>query len=160
MYLKELRITKDDGSIIRKIKFRKGLNAVIDQEASKKHNRVGKSTFLRLIDIALGSKDKKYLYIDSELGGKNEELEKQIKIEKLSVELDVVDNLSSRKNENKLKVELYPGGRRYVDGVKFNQDDYCEKLNKLMFNNSGKPTFRQLISSFVRVDVKKISTSF
>lgn len=46
MYLKSMRIHNEcKGVVIREIIFRKGANFVVDGEHSKRHNKVGKTTF-------------------------------------------------------------------------------------------------------------------
>lgn len=63
MYIKTLQIVQKNNQIIRRVDFHSGVNFVVDEEDSDTHNHVGKTTFLKLIDIALGSKDKKiYIY--------------------------------------------------------------------------------------------------
>ena len=67
MLLKTLKIINTiDMSIIRTVHFKNGVNFIIDKSDSSQHNKVGKTTFLRLINILLGAKDKKNVYIDPE----------------------------------------------------------------------------------------------
>ena len=61
MYLQKLSIiseSDENNKTIREIKFKKGVNFVTDSLMSNKHNQVGKTTFLRLIDVGLGAKNK------------------------------------------------------------------------------------------------------
>jgi uncharacterized protein YydD (DUF2326 family) len=55
---------------IREITFKKGMNYIVDSslQTDGKGNSVGKTTVLRLIDICLGAKDRKYIYYSDELG--------------------------------------------------------------------------------------------
>lgn len=55
MYIKSMSLVRGtDNAIIRHVDFHLGTNFVIDAEDSSKHNKVGKTTFLKLIDIAMG----------------------------------------------------------------------------------------------------------
>ena len=78
MYIKALQLIQKDNEVIRKVNFHSGINFVVDEEKSSIHNHVGKTTFLKLIDIALGSKDKAFLYTDAQTNTKNVELENLI----------------------------------------------------------------------------------
>ena len=63
--------------IIRDIKFNlNGLNLIVDESNSKKGNGVGKTTFLRLLDIGFGARDRKAIYTDPETSSVNNKLKK------------------------------------------------------------------------------------
>lgn len=50
MFIKSLRIRKTTtDEIIREVLFHKGANLIVDTEDSESHNRVGKTTFLKLL---------------------------------------------------------------------------------------------------------------
>ena len=52
MYIDNLQlIERKENKVIREVKFKKGVNFIVDAGSSKNHNKVGKTTFLRLIDI-------------------------------------------------------------------------------------------------------------
>ena len=75
MFIKSLRIRKTTtDEIVREVLFHKGANLIVDTEDSESHNRVGKTTFLKLIDIAMGAKDRKLIYTDADTGTVTEEL--------------------------------------------------------------------------------------
>ncbi|MCT3258844.1 DUF2326 domain-containing protein [Lactiplantibacillus plantarum] len=161
MFLKKMKIIKNDIQVIRTMHFKEGVNFVVDEEDSSKHNHVGKTTALKLIDIALGSRDKKYIYIDSETGAKNGRLEKLVNKDKISVILSVAPSFRNSKDETQLKVDLFSGGYKYINGEKTSVRKYNNKLNEIFFkNNENNPTFRSLIPSFVRVSAKKDSYDF
>ncbi|MBB1070578.1 DUF2326 domain-containing protein [Limosilactobacillus sp. RRLNB_1_1] len=165
MYIKNLRlINEKKDSVIRDVEFHSGVNFIVDANNSKKHNKVGKTTFLKLIDIALGAKDKKYLYFDSETNSSNKKFEEYIKKNKISVELTLTkDEKLTEKDKNNfiLYVGLYPNSKRLIDGVRFNYKEYNEKLNEIFFENENNiPTFRELVHSFVRISLKKDDDSF
>ncbi|MDD2518710.1 MAG: hypothetical protein PHG18_02350 [Bacilli bacterium] len=134
--------------IIREIKFNlTGLNLVVDN--NKRGNGLGKTTFLRLIDIGFGTTDVSALYIDKEQNLTNKKLEEYIEDHRVTIELYLIDENQSA---TKLEVGLYKKGERKINGKIYSVTTYNEELNKLIFgNNSKKPTFRQLIGKFVRV---------
>lgn len=166
MYLRELRITdnsQDTIKVIRKIKFHLGANFIVDTSESKKHNKVGKTTLLKLIDIIFGASGTKYIYTDSETNSTNRALYMFIKEKKVAVEALFVSSLANPNNGKSyhLKVDLFRHGSHYINGEKTNYDNYKYALNKIFFkNNSDIPTFRQLINSFIRVSLKKDYSEF
>lgn len=165
-YLRELRITdnsQDTIKVIRKIKFHLGANFIVDTSESKKHNKVGKTTLLKLIDIIFGATGTKYIYTDSETNSTNRDLYMFIKEKKVAVEAFFVSSLATpNKGESyHLKVDLFRRGSHYINGKKTNYDNYKYALNEIFFkNNSDIPTFRQLINSFIRVSLKKDYSEF
>jgi uncharacterized protein YydD (DUF2326 family) len=69
MFLKSLKITYGNGTIIRNIKFRSGLNLIIDEtpfvSGKETGNNVGKTTVLKLVDFCFGA-TAKTIYSDHE----------------------------------------------------------------------------------------------
>lgn len=160
MFIRKIRLIQEKGPTIREVKFHQGMNFVVDKEKSEYHNHVGKTTFLKLIDIALGSKDKKFLYTDVETGGKNIYLEKLIDNNKISVELYLCESFDISENIV-LKVNLFKRGHKYINGEKLNTQEYNKELNKILFNNDkNEPSFRELIPYFVRVSARKDNYNF
>lgn len=150
MYLVSLKIQEGINSqkVIRNVLFNTyGLNIVVDDTLNGKGNNVGKTTFLRVIDICLGTRDRKYIWIDSDTGSENTLLKSYLKDNKVFAELVVSNNI----NKFYLKKELYSGGTQFINGEKINADDYRSKLNEIFFQHSGTPSFRQLIGKFVRI---------
>ncbi|MFR0614652.1 DUF2326 domain-containing protein [Lactobacillus porci] len=162
MYLKTLQLVKKNGQVIRHVDFHSGVNFVVDEEASDTHNHVGKTTFLKLIDIALGSKDKKLIYTDIQTNTKNIALENFIEGQKVSIELYLCDKLcSSDAKDIRLKVDLFKKGHRYINDERKKINEYNAELNELLFNNTKNiPTFRELIPYFVRVSAKRENYDF
>ena len=163
MYLKSMRIHNEcKGVVIREIIFRKGANFVVDGEHSKRHNKVGKTTFLKLIDIVMGAKNRDDLYRDRETGIVDDELRNLINDEKISVEMTLVDTLDRAASKARvLKVQLYARGKYFVDGDNVSAREYRSRLNKLLFGRvQPKPTVRQLIGSFVRVSLSGDKSGF
>ncbi len=154
-------INQVDNYELRTVKFHSGANFIVDTDASKQHNKVGKTTFLKLIDVALGARDRRLIYFDSETNSLEANLEKYIRFNKSMVELTLVDNLSNPKTTHILKVSLYKNGPYFIDGKRLNQNDYREKLNLFLFDNDkNTPRFRQLIHSFVRISMSGDTNTF
>lgn len=60
-----------------------------------------------------------------------------------------------------LSVDLYPRGKRYINGIEMSQNDYWQQLNVIFFSNlANYPTFRQLINMFVRIDQRADNHKF
>ncbi|PYI65757.1 DUF2326 domain-containing protein [Arthrobacter livingstonensis] len=158
MYLKNLRIINTKTMVtLRSVTFNQGANFVVDSETSSRHNKVGKTTFLRLIDIAMGANDRSMLYKDKETNTTNNGLKGIITDQKLCVETVITSaplHLSRSPHETTLRVDLFPGGQYYINGGSIPQKEYQSFLNNLIFSNSTNvPTFRQLIGAFVRVSL-------
>ncbi|HEM6249133.1 TPA: DUF2326 domain-containing protein [Streptococcus suis] len=164
MYIKQIVIkeTAQIEKIIRKINFKLGLNFIVDAgKNQEKGNSVGKTTILKLIDIALGAKERKYIYYDGETKKTNIDLERYIDEKKVQVELLLVDSFNESSNEIILAVDLFSRGKRYINGNPFNLKEYVDELNMIFFSNSvGKPSFRQLIKMFVRIDQQSDNNKF
>lgn len=166
MYIKQLIIkeTKPVDKIIREVPFQLGLNFIVDAGVDQeKGNSVGKTTILRLIDIALGAKDRKYIYYDDETRKTNTDLKNYIEENRLKVEMLIADSFDEDKETQKyvLGADLFPNGKRYIDNEVYNQNDYWEHLNRIFFSNKENfPTFRQLIHMFVRIDQRSDNNKF
>jgi len=155
MYISKLRIINEfDGYVLQDINFHSGTNLIVDTENSERHNKVGKTTFLKIVDIALGAGNKNNIYVDPETNSIERKLEEYINENKSTVELTVVDCLDNPQTRTLFKVGLYKGGRYYIDNEKVNYKEYKSNLNRTFFDNNEKvPSFRQLISSFVRISM-------
>lgn len=166
MYIERLILkeTFPNEKVIRNIIFSKGMNLIVDSDNSEKGNNVGKTTALRIIDICLGAKDVKNIYIDSETKAKNSILEQYIVNNKVTAELIVTTSLEEdnpQKINYSLKVELFPRGKRYINNERMNQQEYFIKLKTIFFeNNNDAVSFRQLIKKFVRIDLKGDNDKF
>lgn len=153
MYLVSLKLQEGigDQQIIRNVKFnKKGLNIVVDETKNGKGNNVGKTTFLRIIDLCLGASEKKYLWTDYDSGSQNNVLKDYINLNKVFAELVI----SIDKVNYTLRRDLFERGTQYINGEKVNSRKYDEKLNEIIFHHSAPPTFRQLIKKFVRIKQK------
>lgn len=163
MYIKSLRICNGrENVVIREVVFRNGANFIVDAELSDRHNKVGKTTFLKLIDIMMGAKNRDDLYRDRDAGIVDHQLKNLIDAEKVFVELTLVDALDDTSSEmNVLKVELFKRGKYFINGNNVSSKKYRERLNEFLFaRNQLKPTVRQLIGSFVRVSLGGDKSAF
>lgn len=160
MLLKAIKLVSRYGNtVIRTIKFHQGLNFVLDDENFRSRNYVGNTTFLKLIDIALGARNKQDLYRNSETGEADLRLRKLIENKKICVILilsSLVNDRSDGKSDIELRVDLFKKGRKFINSVCYNEKEFNIILNRILFDNKDNiPTFRSLISSFVRVPVNK-----
>ncbi|KRL11905.1 hypothetical protein [Schleiferilactobacillus perolens] len=162
MYIKNLKIINfSDKYVLQNIDFHDGVNFVVDTESSGKHNKVGKTTFLKLIDIAMGAQERDRLYFDPETNSTEEELERYIIDNQANAELTIVDDINHPKAMHTLRVGLFKRGHYFIDGKQIKQSAYRIELNKILFNTQDKhPTFRQLISSFVRITMSGDTDTF
>lgn len=158
------------GEVIRDISFHKGLNIILGERCvdSGSTNSIGKTTLLRAIDFCLGG-DEKPFYQDKE---NKEAIDQNVFNFFYYVEpifkLELKNNLNSKaaykvifekrisgfttKHPNKLKVI------NFINGNEVTNDEYNYQLKEILFNyNTNKPTFRQLISKFIRKDDQQIN---
>lgn len=163
MFIESLRILDTStNTVMRNVTFHKGTNFVVDSEVSERHNKVGKTTFLKLIDILMGAQDRKLLYTDHDTGTVTVGLRDIIVNRKVAAELKLVDSLSDSPGNSAIaRVELFPRGHYLINGTRVSAGVYREKLNALLFGiKNNVPTFRQLINSFVRVSVNGDRSAF
>lgn len=164
MYIRRLTLkeTSPSEKLIREINFKLGLNLIVDAgKNQEKSNSVGKTTILKLIDIALGARERKYIYFDEETKKSNEMLKNYIIDSKVQVVLEVAESFTDYTDCQELAVDLFPNGKRYINGESVSFSDYTRYLNFIFFSNrQDKPTFRQLIKMFVRIDQKADNDKF
>lgn len=163
MFIGSVRLRNSiTGRVMREVVFHQGANLIVDAFDSDRHNKVGKTTFLKLIDVLLGANGRDRLYKDDETNSVNEELRDIIKEKRVVGEMTLVNSLERPSNHNvELMVELFPRGRYFFDGEKVSATKYRELLGDTLFAvSSSKPTFRQLIKSFVRISLSGDDYSF
>lgn len=163
MFIGSIRLRNSiTGRVMREVVFHQGANLIVDAFDSDRHNKVGKTTFLKLIDVLLGANGRDRLYKDDETNSVNEELRDIIKEKRVVGEMTLVNSLERPSNHNvELMVELFPRGRYFFDGEKVSATKYRELLGDTLFAvSSSKPTFRQLIKSFVRISLSGDDYSF
>ena len=157
MYLEQLIITSDSG-IIRDIKFKSGLNLIVDETTSASQdsgNNVGKTTLLRVIDYCLGGKEDG-IYREREFNRRDE------KIYNFLHDNHVVFTLKIKTRTGTSHTIVRPiGGKSSIDDQEMLSDKkFNEELGKLIFKlNGSRPTFRQLMNKFVRVESYQLNNS-
>lgn len=155
MLLKKLIVRKTLPKIttIREIAFNlNGLNLIVDDTneiASESGNSVGKTTVIRIIDLCLGGSTLSSIYKDRDTDTENTEIKNLLNSHKVEAELIVQDD----EEEYSIIRELFTRGKKKINGIPYNQDDFNFKLKELFFNSTEeKPTFRQLIPRFIRLE--------
>ena len=163
MYIKSLRIRNTKSNeIVREVFFHLGANFVVDTESSERHNKVGKTTFLKLIDVLMGANNKKLVYTDRETNSETPALRDFIINHRIAAEMTIVQRLEAPYGEtHELKVDLFPHGSYFIDDQRVNAKSYRKRLNEIFFGiENDIPTFRNLIHSFIRVSVGGDDNSF
>lgn len=163
MFIDSVRLRDTVADVLmREIVFHRGANLVVDAVASDRHNKVGKTTFLKLIDVLLGANGKDRLYKDDETNSINDELRCIIEQRRVIAEMTLVEELDNGvASRVELEVELFRGGHYFFNREKVNARKYRELLRDLFFDiGSDKPTFRQLIKSFVRISLSGDNNAF
>ena len=162
MFIKSLSIiSKNTEVVLRKIEFKNGINFIVDSEKSEKHNKVGKTTCLKLLDLSLGAKSKDAIFKDYETLSVNKQLKLFIENQKVYTNLVLIDDFNHPSKEVSIKTELFNRGKRYINGEQTSYDEVNKYLNRLLFENrSQKPSFRSAIKSFVRILMTKDNTQF
>lgn len=160
MYLNNLIVYSDElETEIRDIKFHKGLNLIIDSGTDQKSgNDIGKTTFIRAIDFCFGS-DLKELYYDRDEKKENKEIKDFLIDNKISFTLNIGNKLDTTNHTLKRwftgKVDKN-GNPQIKQSIDKNKPSgiraYTEDLNKIIFNVTEKPSFRNLIPKFIRED--------
>ena len=154
-------ISKNTDVVLRKIEFKNGINFIVDSEKSDKHNKVGKTTCLKLLDLSLGAKCKDAIFKDYETQSVNEQLRLFIENQKIYTDMVLIDDFNNPSKEVSIKTELFNRGKRYINGEQTSYDEVNKYLNELLFENSSqKPSFRSTIKSFVRILMTKDNTQF
>ena len=152
MRLIRLRVINTvENEVIRDIKFNEsGLSLIVDEtDSSTSGSNIGKTTAVKVIDLCLGAKSATSLYREKDTG-ENSIVKDFIESNKVIAELYV--NINEK--EHILKKPLYYKGKCKIDDDIFdNVNQYTEALNNLIFKNkNNKPSFRQLITKFIRLE--------
>ena len=152
MRLKKLVVKSSiDNEIIREIKFNEyGLSLIVDETNNKvSGSNIGKTTAVKIIDLCLGANSVSSIYKEKDTG-ENYIVKEFLESNKVIAELTTVID----EKEHKFKRALYKNGKNEIDNepVK-NVNEYRALLNKIIFKNyNNKPTLRQLISKFIRLE--------
>lgn len=144
--------------IIRQVDFKtRGLNLIVDNTSDVKQdsgNSVGKSTVIHIIDICLNSSSLSKLYKNRDAQGENVKLKNLLEENKVQATLEIIHNGET----NRFTRSLYKRGPRLINNKKVKATEYGSSLKELLFNSKeDKPTFRQLISKFVRTDENQLN---
>lgn len=156
MKIKKLIVRKMEPSkeIIREIIFNQnGLSLIVDntpEDFIESGNSVGKSTAIKIIDLCLGAKTVKELYFDPDTKSENTEVKEFLLKHKVQAELILVDE---EKNNYCIKRDLFIRGKKYIFDQDYTKDNFEEELKEIIFDlKEPRPTFRQLIPKFIRID--------
>ena len=163
MFLKNLSIINNStGSIIREIKFHKGVNLILDETSSANRtesgNNVGKTTVFRLIDYCLCG-DGKNIYTDTEFHSTNVEVEQYLTTNDIFVKLVLVPELGVESNEIVIERNFLSRNKavKRINGEDYTLKDFEQKLKSLLFERTAeKPTLRQLISKNIRYERNRL----
>lgn len=159
MFLKTLRISLGDGTVIRDIRFRQGLNLIVDETpiagGKETGNNVGKTTTLKLVDFCLGA-NAKGIYSDQENHRNEYKLVRDFLVEKrVLVSLVLKEALTDDESREVLiERNFLPRRQRIqrIDGRDLTEDEFDRELMDLLFpgHYGRKPTFRQIIAHNIR----------
>ncbi|MDC5298286.1 hypothetical protein OHW83_10540 [Acinetobacter baumannii] len=168
MYLKKLILTKNSGELIREINFHKGLNLILgNADLNSSSNSLGKTTLIRSINFCLAGRVEEF-YLDPENKKVENKAVKEFLIQnQVNFELrlcrDLIENNEnfdmkiSRKityNIETQKIEI----ENYIEDNKYSLDEFKEILKlRLFLTNVNRPTFRQLITKFVRRNDEEVT---
>lgn len=157
MLLKRLIISKTypEYEIIRDVPFKlKGLNLIIDNATNSPNdsgNNVGKTTFIKIIDLCLGANSVRSIYYDADTKTENELIKKFLNENKVEAQLDILDE--DKDITYKIVRQLYNNGKRIIDGEEYKSEEFTAKLKEVIFNSTEKyPTLRELMPKFVRIE--------
>lgn len=159
MFLKYLKIQRG-AAVIRDIRFRKGINLIIDESNETiTGNGVGKTTVLKLIDFCFGAK-KTIFWENPENKKQNHNLVKDYLTNsenEILISLCLTDNLEEKDKSDEVLIERNFISRaskslNRIDGNNYTEDLFKQALMKIFFPNADhdKPTFRQIISHSIR----------
>ncbi|WP_038910884.1 DUF2326 domain-containing protein [Dickeya dadantii] len=162
MFLKKLEVYSQSLGMIRDISFHNGVNLILDRSTVKKSetgNSVGKTTALRAIDFCLGAKQENF-YIDPEFKTEDSAI-KSFLIDNEVVFTIILNTTSNRELIISRIISANSKIHATINGTVFtNLSSLHEALKlNLFLSSSLKPTFRQIMSRFVRNSTEKMSNA-
>lgn len=167
MFIKELIISNIQG-IIRDIKFKSGLNLIIDDtpidDTKSTGNNVGKTTVLKLIDFCLGAKAN-IIYTDTENKKEVYDVVKDFLVnEEIVITLILTENLNNpeaKQLEIQRNFLTHKRAIRKINGISVPDKDFEYELEKCIMpqKEAEKPTFRQIISHNIRYKDESINNT-
>lgn len=136
--------------IIRDVKFNiNGPSFIVDKGEKESGNNIGKTTFVKIINLCLGAKTPTYLYKDSDTTI-NEEIKRFLDEKKIYATLYVK---SEDESLYTLRRDLFEKGSCYLNGKKLNISSYNKELKSLFMPDCKEDSisFRDVIPAFIRV---------
>ena len=163
MFLKSLSIINNsEGSVIREIKFHKGVNLILDETSSadrtESGNNVGKTTVFRLIDFCLYG-DGKNIYTDTEFNNTNEAVEQFLTTNDIIIKLVLVPEIGNESEEIVIERNFLSRNKavKRINGADYTSKGFEQELKSLLFGDCAeKPTFRQIISKNIRYEKNRL----
>ena len=157
--MKSLTISRGDGTVIRELCFRPGMNLIVDETPNltgkETGNNVGKTTVLKLIDFCLGGSPK-HIYADPENKRNEYKLVKDYLVQQEVVVLLVLKKDLLDESSEELLIERNFLARKAkmqrVNGEEKTDEEFDQALTDLLFpgHYGSKPTFRQIIAHNIR----------
>lgn len=171
MYIKNLKIEDKNGIIIRDINFILGLNIVlgVKNDIPGSTNSLGKTTLLRSIDFCLDGKYQSFYEDNESKNILNSEILNFFKESELKFSLNLAKSLKHKSSFNitfSRKIISKPTKKNpqafkiihYINDNEVSSKDYSLKLKEILFQSkTEKPSFRQLITKFLRKEDEQIS---
>lgn len=160
MYLKRLTITKNDGTIVRDISFKSGLNIILgERRDGGSTNNLGKTTLMRCLNFCLGGQIKEFYSDHEHKSLENKTVKDFMRTNKLKFTLILGVNLNrSLRSDIILERVVIKENKKgdllteyIINGETYGYEEFCKKLQLKIFKSQlDKPTFRQLIPKFLR----------
>lgn len=171
MYIKNLKIEDKNGIIIRDINFILGLNIIlgVKNDIPGSTNSLGKTTLLRSIDFCLDGKYQSFYEDNESKNILNTEILNFFKESELKFSLNLAKSLKHKSSFNitfSRKIISKPTKKNpqafkiihYINDNEVSSKDYSLKLKEILFQSkTEKPSFRQLITKFLRKEDEQIS---
>lgn len=156
MFLRTLKV-EHSGRIVREVTFKNGLNLIIDETASSgttSGNNVGKTTLMRVVDYCLGGKIDR-IYTDKETKTVNKDVEEFLQ------DLNTKITLTLGRDHEEHVIERVYGQPTILDGEERGEEAFREELGYILFKlRTGKPSLRQVLNKFIRIESYQVENIF
>lgn len=166
MYLKKLIIRSHDGTEIRNILFKKGLNIILGIPFDGgSTNSLGKTTLIRSLNFCLGGQFKEFYTDQEDKNIENQNIKSFLISNHMRFELFLGVDLEKDLNSDIKITRIVESDEKtefkilnYVNDEKLTEKKFLSKLKGCLFkSNVDKPTFRTLIPKFLRMEDNEIS---
>lgn len=162
MFLKKLTVYSSFLGVIREIPFHRGVNLILDKSVAKKSetgNSVGKTTALRSIDFCLGAKQESF-YVDPEFQTEDIQIKEYLLKNEIKFTLELI-NINGRPITISREVTSGSKIRASINDEVFSSlKAFHEALKITLFMSaSDKPSFRQIMTRFIRSSSDKMSNA-